>query len=249
MDSDEHSSWLVQKLTEVIIRTARSGDHGRAVLASRPFRRPRFSDEDRGRVPKLRREVPVFELRPFSDLKIAAAIDRAAKEPVIPLRNPEAIKSALFRERPDLASIARTPFMLGLMIDFWESHPDRMPASQAELYESLVERSLERAEDSLRQYDLSKGNVLACAAAIAKTMFESDRDGLDMPVARLVNELPNLPVKGVVAALRRARIARFVLFCEVADEPVAQRIAEFCWNRIRAARTPRITGCGPGLVR
>lgn len=278
MDADERSSWLVQKLTEVIVRTARSGN-GRAVLASRPFRRPRFGDEDRGRLPKLRREVPAFELRPFSDLKIATAIDRAAKDPVSPLRNPEAIHRALFRERPDLASIARTPFMLGLMIDFWESHPDRMPSSQSELYKSLVERSLERAGDSLRQYGLSHGDVLACAAAIAKTMFQSDRDGLDMPVAALAERLPNLPVKGAITALRQARIARpsksetfsfihrrfheyflidhlradpdrllesipndtrwhdcFVLFCEVADESVARRIAAFCWDRIRAAR-------------
>ena len=165
MDADERS-WLVLQLSEIVARVARGGKRGRGLLASRPFRRPRFTSEDQGRRPNVRREgVAVLELRPFNDTKIAAAIDRAAN-------HPEAIKRALFRERPDLASIARTPFMLGLMIDFWEAHPGRMPGSQAELYESFVARSLVRAKDRIREQRLSREDVLACASAIAREMFD-----------------------------------------------------------------------------
>jgi hypothetical protein len=213
-------------------------------------------------------------------LKIASAIDQAAEDPDRPLKGPEEVKHALFSERPDLASIARTPLMLGLMIDFWEAQPGAMPRSQADLFESFVNRSLARAEETMRKYGLDEDAVLACAAKIAEEMFESGRHGLDTTVSMLTEQLPSLPVEGAIAVLRRARIARpgvtttfsfihcrfheyflidhfrrnparlpyesipedtrwrdgLVLFCEVADPPTAQRIAEFCWAQIRSAR-------------
>jgi hypothetical protein len=207
MDSDERSE-LVLQLSDVIARTARSGATGRTVLASRPFRRPRFSLEDTGRRPSARRNMPVFELRPFSDIKIAKAIDQAAKDPLRPLSNPAAVKHALFHDRPDLSSILRTPFMLGLTIDYWEAHPGKMPATQAELYESFIERSLRRAESVIRKHALDKNALHACASAIAREMFESDDYGLDIPVRKLCKRLPDLPVLPAVTALRQAHIAR-----------------------------------------
>ena len=279
MDSHERSE-LVLQLSDVIARTARSGGTGRTVLASRPFRRPRFSLEDTGRRPNARRNMPVFELRPFSDIKIAKAIDQAAKDPLRPLSNPAAVKHALFHDRPDLSSIVRTPFMLGLTIDYWEAHPGEMPSTQAELYESFIERSLRLAESVMRQHALDKGAVHTCAAAIAREMFESEDYGLDIPVTELCRRLPDLPVLPTVTALRRAQIARpsesdtfsfihrrfheyflidhfeanpdnipleaisgdtrwregLALFCEVSDEEVAKRIADYCWQQIRHAR-------------
>ena len=161
MDVGE-ASWLIGELSEIVTRLLVGGNDGRGVVASRHFRRPRFTRED----------LTILEIRPFSEVKIAAAIDRATQ-------HPDSIKRGLFVERPDLAPIARNPFVLGLMIDYWEAHPGKLPRSQAELYKSFVGRSLDLAEEDLRRSDLGRGDVLACASAIAREMFGSDQYGLE----------------------------------------------------------------------
>ena len=190
LDADE-TGWLIKELSEVVTRFLVGGNESRGVVASRYFRRPRLTKSDHC----------VLEIRPFTEIRIGTAIDRASNYP-------DVLKRALFSDRFDLASIARNPFVLGLLLDYADSHQGALPDNQATLYKSFIGRSIQFAKEELEESNLSEEHVLECATAIAYEMFTSEQYGLEIPIPVLRSQLQNMPIDAVINFLLAARIGR-----------------------------------------
>jgi len=190
LDVDE-SSWLVRALSEAVTDLLAGGSEARGVLASRHYRRPRLAISG----------YRLLEIRPFSEQKIAAAIDRATT-------HAEPVKRAVFVSRPDLGALVRNPFLLGLLLSYIEQHSGELPASMVGLFRSFIAERVEEAAENLQEHGLDSGVVLDNAEAIAHEMFEAGSFGLEMPVAMLGALLPGRQIEITAELLAGMRIGR-----------------------------------------
>lgn len=190
LDSAE-ASWLIRELSEVVTRFLVGGNESRGVIASRYFRRPRLTKGDHC----------VLEIRPFSELKIATAINSASE-------HAKSLQKLIFLERPELAAVARNPFLLSLMIDYAATNAGSLPQAQAGLYEAFVSKSLTLAAELLDERGLAGTDVLRCTRKIAHAMFSSDRHGLEIPRLVLRQQLDDEPIDAVIDVLIAARVGR-----------------------------------------
>jgi hypothetical protein len=190
LDATE-ASWLIQCLSRLIAEFFLSQDAGRGIVASRFYRRPTFS----------RGSSATFEIRPFSDLRIREALLRSGK-----LRQ-ETIDN-LFRMRTELIPVARNPFSAALIRIYAENHGGALPSNQLEMYESYIQGRLNSSAERLQEEQLDSNSVIAASTEIAWRMFQVAEIGLEAPVPRLAELLPNIPVQSVTAVLRYASLGR-----------------------------------------
>jgi hypothetical protein len=260
LDADE-SSKLLDAVSGIIVRYLRGQQHGRGVIASRYYRRPRLGQE---------RHVQL-DIRPFGERQIAKVIDRSTNRA-------RHLKKLLFKERPELGALARNPFTLSLILLYWEGHGEA-PPSQAALYSAYIDRSLDDAKENLSELNIDQNAMRKIMADISWAMFGSDRRGLEMTVSELREAIGRADMDPIVDALVAARLARraprtqavsfvhrrfneyflvarwlsgehappfesipddsryrdaLVLYAEVANDVDAVKLAAFCWSEINS---------------
>ena len=147
-------SWLIQHLSRLITEFFVSQDAGRGIVASRFYRRPKFS----------RVESATFEIRPFSDMRIHQALLRSGK-----LRTNTIEK--LFRDRTELIPVARNPFSAALIRIYAENHGGELPTNQLEMYDSYIRGRLEASTEQILRHGLTTDQLIASATEIAWCMF------------------------------------------------------------------------------
>lgn len=258
-------SWLIQHLSRLISEFFMSQKAGRGIVASRFYRRPKFS----------RVESATFEIRPFSDMRIHEALLRSGK-----LRSDTIDK--LFRERTELIPVARNPFSAALIRIYAENHGGELPSNQLQMYESYIRGRLDASVDQTRRYGLIVEQIIVSATEIAWCMFRGEEIGLEAPINQLAELLPNIPMESVTTVLRYSSLARMsggtdprfsfvhrrlneyfvargllnnptgvtlqaiptdsryrdalALYCEVGESEHVKNIAAFCWSEITAVR-------------
>ena len=177
--------------------------------------------------------------------------------------------------------LVRTPLYHGLIAEFGIRH-QRLPETQAELFEDYVRHKLASALDASEITSEKIDELLTLAEDTADLLFASDRFGLEAPCEALKAQLSEHDVDAFVATMRRALLARVgkpprlmfsfshrriheffvirhllragkeieldwaaedtrwrdaaVLYVELANASVAQKIAAACWEEIEAIR-------------
>ena len=257
------ASWLVVALSKAISDFVVSQDDGRGIVASRFYRRPKFSH----------RGCSIFEIRPFSDLQIQEALRKSSQ------MTDEVIRE-LFTVRTELIPVVRNPFAATLLRIYVESHNGRLPGSQLEMYESYIHDRIGRAADKVASSLLGADELIHGSTAIAWAMFETPEIGLEASLTQLNELLPAVQVDKITSILRYANLARLgtgvdarfsfahrrlneyfvtrhfldepgninlqaiptdsryrdalALYCEVGNTESVAAIAEFCWREISA---------------
>jgi NACHT domain len=257
-------SRLVQSLSRLISEFFIGQDHGRGVVASRIYRRPKFN----------RTESATFEVRPFSDMRIHQALTRSGK-----LR--QETVDELFTARTELIPVARNPFSAALIRLYAESHGGALPANQLDMFESYIQTRLAASSGEVSKHSLDEEKLIEGATNIAWSMFQAAEIGLEAPISRLAELLPDTQIGPITAVLRYSGLARLssipdprfsfvhrrlneyfvarrllnnpanvnlqsiptdsryrdalALYCEVGDAKHVSTIAAFCWSEIVAA--------------
>ncbi len=209
MLDQEEGSWLLKELSEVIYKFIVGAHESRGLLASRLFRRP-SQQYDAARI---------LEIQPFTELRIAQALQR------FPNFTDELLRS-LFKERVDLVPIARNPFSATLLGDYVDRHK-RLPAHQAEMYSDYVSARLSACIEQARKLRLAKDDIEAGAVQVAWLMFSIRQPRLETSVKQLTTLLAEIPMDRIIKILCYARIGRM----GTGDDPlftfVHRRFAEY----------------------
>jgi NACHT domain len=180
--------WLIDELSNVLRRFI--SVKGRGIVASRLFRRPT----------QRLLATRTFEIRPFTDLQIDASFKR--------FKNlSESLRAKIFRDRSDLVSLARNPFLGSLLGARFDSRKE-LPSSQVELFEDYLSDRLDRCAERMVELHLTKAQVFEVAVEIAYQLFASSRYGLELPVAAIEAKLGSAVAERVVELLTFARIGR-----------------------------------------
>jgi hypothetical protein len=189
LDVEEESS-VIKSLSETVSRFIATNPNSRGVLASRMFRRPTqdFLAEK------------ILEIRPLSEERISHALER------FPFFS-ESTKLELFRNHPDLASIARNPFLMALLGTWVEDHRT-FPQSQTQLYESYLRGRLAKSRSRMQEHGLTEDAVIKGAVDIAWFVFQSQEYGLEAPIRVLGDKSITPRAYPVIDVLQFARIAR-----------------------------------------
>ncbi|HTL82985.1 MAG TPA: NACHT domain-containing protein, partial [Bacteroidia bacterium] len=269
LDEDE-SSWLIDKLSEVLY-TFLSGAHdSRGILASRTFRKPSLRFQSK----------TILDIRPFSELKIENALRSY-------VHFDQNLINELFTKRSELIPIASNPFSIGLLYNYTRDNLNSLPLNQSELYSSYIGKRLLSCKDKIEKLGLDSTQILNCAIEIANYMFEEQSLGLEASVRQLCSQFQeSYNVESIIEILVYAKIGRvgsgpdkrfsfvhrrfneyfvigkilnssspvdlesipmdsryrdvLVLYCEVAPINQAKIIAEFCWAEISKLKSTSI---------
>src|SRR5215471_6779550 len=124
LDSDEKSDYL-RAVSRIITGFIESAPNLRGIVAARYFKRPVLSG----------RSATTLDIRPFTDEKIKGALERTR-------RFPQTLLDELFRDRPDLVSMAQNPFSAAMIAEFVKDHA-KLPLRQTELFSELISKRLE----------------------------------------------------------------------------------------------------------
>ncbi|MCG6552648.1 MAG: NACHT domain-containing protein [Candidatus Magnetominusculus sp. LBB02] len=270
----EESSWLIDKLSEIIF-TFLSGAHAsRGILSSRMFRRP---------TSKFQANT-TLEIRPFTEPKIIENLKKS-------LHYNAALEKQLFSERRDLIPTARNPFTAALIINYAKEHNNALPENQTELYDAFIRSRLSKCGEILSSKSLTMDDVLNHSTEIAFTMFKTPTFGLEASKKELKELLPEVPVGDIVEIMEYARLGRvgagtgklfsfahrrlneyflvlrflnrpdelpidsiftdsrwrdaLVLYCEVGDEATVRGIANRCWSKIERLKDSPLDPSNP----
>lgn len=189
MDCDE-TSIVLETVSSIIVGFIKGQKAGRGVIASRYFKRPR-----------IRRDKYVhLDIRPFNDYQISQLITNSAS-------NSDRLKTEIFKKRLDIGALARNPFVLSLIILYWQ-RSSALPKSQYDLFAEYINSSIDAAREYIEQLELDRDSLLGEMERISWAMFDSERHGLEMTVSDLRKALPNSNIETVVDALVVARLAR-----------------------------------------
>jgi hypothetical protein len=183
-------SWLIDELGTVIWRVVAGNAESRGILASRFFRRPTATFD----------AAKTLELRPFSEEKIAQALERFP-------RFTAELQRQLFRDRADLMPIARNPFLMTLL-GGWVEENGALPASHAAIYESHVRRRLARCAERMARWKLATDEVIQGAINIATFIFDSDEYGLEAPSMVIAGHYASRELLAVIDVLCYGRLGR-----------------------------------------
>ncbi len=272
------SSWLIDKLSDVIYRFLAGANQSRGILASRIFRRPTDNFDVK----------TVLEVRPFTEDKIIETFRKY-------LSFDEVLVQRLFKERPDLVPVARNPFTASLIISYAKDCDNNLPQTQADLYYHYINKKLDSCREKLETKGLTQEQVIQCSIDIADTMLTAQNFGLEAPIRILKQNLPFHAIEEVIDILSHIKLGRIgtgddkrfslvhrrfneyfvvqrlieqpervpeeaiptdsrwrdvlVLYCEVADEIEAKKIANFCWSEIEKVIGGNVDMRDPQLLR
>jgi len=217
LDQSE-AGWLIDVLSDVIYRYVAGGYNSRGILASRYFRRPSL---------KYHADA-ILEIRPFSDEQLANALTRRSSYTGSQIR-------ALFAERPHLIPALRNPFIAGLVPGFSNSHPDHLPESELELFETYIrerfEQCLEVLGESQQLPQMDSNELFQATTDIATTLVSNFGLEASLPeLARVIGKQTDTSAKSVPAvanALKYGRLVRIGFGAQASFSFVHRRFAEF----------------------
>lgn len=189
LDHDEEF-WLIELLSNAIVTCVLGGKNSRAIIASRLFRKPKVSNQERS----------VYEIRPFSDDRMVHAINIAANEP-------NRLAQIILTERRDLGAIGRNPFLLQLIISHYNL-TSRAPSAQAEMFETFFDSNIRLARSTFGFKELNKDQIYEICENIADTMFNRENIGLEISDVELQKEVKSAILSDVLRFLAQARIGR-----------------------------------------
>lgn len=261
LDVDE-SSWLIDKLSEILFAFLGGAHDSRGILSSRYYRKPSSKFN----------ATTILNIRPFSDYRIYEALNKyVALE--------KGLINSIFKERVELLPIASNPFTIGLIYSYLKDNYNLMPATQAELYASYINSRLETCKERYIQLGLTKDEIIEVTIEVAAYMFDSSNKGLEIPMSELQQKFRQISIQEIIDILIYARIGRLgqgsikrfsfvhrrfneyflvqkyldnpnlitidaipndtkyrdslVLYCEIAPIQHAKKIAEFCWGEVK----------------
>ncbi len=260
LNEESNSTWLIDRLSQIISTFLGDTTKSRGIIASRFLRAPSNSFEA---------DVEL-EIRPLSEYQSSRLLGKS-----LPFQKD--LIDTIFKDRPDLASICSNPFSASLLCHFVD-HEGKLPANKTQLYDKYLNTTIASADAMLKRKKITVQDVLDGATEIAYTMFDRPECGLEIELERLQSHLPHLPIHQIVEVLTSKRIARIgqgesekfsfvhrrfqeyfmikrivhdpssislstiaqdskyrdalVLFCEVADNQYANLIAGYCWSEI-----------------
>ena len=189
------SSWLIDKLSEIIYKFLSGGHKSRGILASRIFRRPTDSfDAD-----------VILEIRPFKENIIITYLNE------LTYYNDDLINN-LFTKRQELIPVARNPFTAALISSYAKDYVNQLPQNQTELYSNYIRKRLKSCKDKINtinrkqkiQIDIDK--IIDSAKLIAYILFKEY--GLEMPAKDIVERSHNTEIESIIEILVYARICR-----------------------------------------
>ncbi|WP_373613288.1 NACHT domain-containing NTPase [Mucilaginibacter sp. OAE612] len=261
LDVDE-SSWLIDKLSEILFSFLGGAHESRGVLASRYFRKPTAKFKS----------GTVLNVRPFSHLKINDALNKYISI------DKEIIK-LIFSQRSDLLPIASNPFAVGLIHSYLKDNDNKLPENQADLFSSYIDSRLKSSVNYIKRSGLTQNIIKTYATEIALYMLHKVNFGLEVSLDEVKDQFPEVNIETVLDILVYARIGRIgrgeekrfsfvhrrfneyfvvqkflldpslidiesipvdsrfrdalVLYCEIAPEDMAVKIAEYCWCEIQ----------------
>jgi len=277
MDTDT-SSWLIDKLSDVIYKFLAGANESRGILASRIFRKPTHNFQAQ----------TTLEIRPFTEAKIIETFQKSL------LHESETLTRLLFKERLEFVPIARNPFTAALLVSYAKEHQNTLPATQAELYADYIVRRLRMCQDRMKKLRLTEDGLIRRATDIAYLMFTTPECGLDVPLATLAQHFEGA-LQDELTILTYGRLGRMgagdehrfsfahrrfqeyfvakrllenpdgltldaiptdsrwrdalVIYCEVAPEAEARKIAEFCWSEISQIHEENLNMSDPQYLR
>ncbi|MBF0464121.1 MAG: NACHT domain-containing protein [Nitrospirae bacterium] len=187
------SSWLIDKLSEVIYDFLHSGIYTRGILSSRFYRRP---------AEKYQAET-ILEIRPFTEVKIIENMKKS-------LYFDKKLIDKLFKERRELIPVARNPFTAALILNYAKDHNNDLPANQADLYSTYINKRLmlKSCQERITKKKLSIEQIIKCASEISLLMFEVPTYGLEAPMEKLKESLQSYPVGEILDVLTFGRLGR-----------------------------------------
>lgn len=189
LDVDETSK-LLKTTSDVVVRYLQGGANGRGIIASRYYRRPRL-----GQAKHVQLDV-----RPFSDRQIASVIRTGPRS--------DELLHIIYQERLELGSLARNPFSLSLLMDYWKENDWTVPQNQSELYRSYIDQSLKDASDQISEIGLTIPEFHMVMEDISYEMFQKPGHGLEMTVREIRATLENQNADEIIDVLISARLAR-----------------------------------------
>jgi hypothetical protein len=189
LDQDENS-WLIERLSEVISIFVTGGRESRGVVASRLFRKPKI----------LHTKRSVFQIRPFSDDSMIQAIEAAAY-------NSEQLIQSIFTQRPDLGSVARNPFMLNLIISYFNVERTA-PPSQAAMFDVYIGENIKQGRQLHRLHGISDEILHDVCGRIAILMFTKPNAGLELTEDEIREEINSPDLSKILGFLTQSRIGR-----------------------------------------
>ena len=243
----KESSDLINKLSEEIAIFLAGLPSTRCVITSRLSRKLTLNPKRRGSL-----KISKLEIRPFSDAQIEEVLKSqgALSEDTI---------TELFKDRPELISLARNPFTAALIRGYVIENNGSLPEDRIQLYEQYIRDRLSKCQDKLDDFKISKDEVIKGAQEIAWLMFTSENYGLEITKLDLRRELPQeIQVNAIVEILWDAGLARLggdrknnfsFVHRRFSEYFVAKYLLEYCLNpRSNLVRQERIFD-ESGLVR
>jgi hypothetical protein len=261
LDVDE-SSWLIDKLSEILFNFLGGAHESRGVLASRYFRKPtnKFNSST------------TLNVRPFSHYQINQALHKYI------LIDKDIIK-LIFSKRSDLLPIASNPFAIGLIYSYLKDNDNKLPNNQDDLFSSYIKSRLNSCKKLIKKNNFNEEIIRNYAIQISAYMLNKDNFGLEASFEELKLRFPSVDIGSIIEILVYARIGRIgsgeekrfsfvhrrfneyfivqkyltdpslinmesipidsrfrdslVLYSEIAPEHTAIEIAEYCWNEIK----------------
>jgi NACHT domain len=194
LDEKENSK-LIKKLSSVIYDFLKGSrdEQSQGILSSRNFRKPN-SDYFQTKT--------TLEIRPFTENKV---IESFAKQ----LNNADDIVNIIFKDKRELSSIVRNPFLASLIIEFIRNHTNKsLPENLSEAYSSYLDKTLkdDNGIESLDEYGLEYKDIIDGAIIFSQEMFE--RRSLEIPINTLRNKYPNLQIDSIIDILKSCRLGR-----------------------------------------
>jgi hypothetical protein len=163
LDADE-KSWIIDELSNVFHKFLAGAHESRGILSSRIFRKPT----------KKFKSQTIFEIRPFTELKIEQTFNKSVQE------ISKEFFIDLFKKRSELVPIVRNPFLAALMIKYVKENNLSFPSNQAQLYENYVINRLNACLEKITEYNLTIEEIINYASNLSYYLFSSDQHGLEI---------------------------------------------------------------------
>jgi hypothetical protein len=175
-----HSSRTVTAVSSSIAAFIKASGGCTAVVASREYKSPSFG-------PLV---AATYTLPPFSDRNVRRFLQQSGARA-------SGLMECIFNERPDLYSISRNPFLLTLLVDFYETNRCA-PDSEYHLYEAFVQAKLKAALDEENYHPDKFNSALESGMLLAEQALDQGR--ISIPEEQATSE--------GLEILKQARILR-----------------------------------------
>ncbi len=162
-----NNQMLIATISKLIHDFLTNGKQGGGIVASRYNYNKELQDSLAAKV-KL-------EIKEFDDIRIKTMLNNY-------LNNAFDVVDKLFREREDLVALCRNPFYLSLLIGYIRDYGTKFPKKQVDLYRHFLNSRLNKNDCLLKEYELTKDDVIIAAKRLSVFILQSSVSGLECPI-------------------------------------------------------------------